>query len=111
MFAGESRKKDLSEFVCIALKDNQVTCWVWRHSCGHAYLPKLSQNSFAREAPHQPANLSADDRALIARILGRDAPDEAEVARRLAELYVAIVPYLFGHFSDTLSQAAESTRL
>ena len=26
MFAGEARKKDLSEFVSIALKDNQVTC-------------------------------------------------------------------------------------
>ncbi|EPS95932.1 hypothetical protein FOMPIDRAFT_1131483 [Fomitopsis schrenkii] len=91
MFAGETRKKDLSEFVSIALKENQ--------------------NSFAREAPHLTANLSAGDRALLAKMLGRQAPDEAEVARRLAEQYVvARCPDV--QFSDFLHyQAAESTRL
>ena len=31
-FAGEARKRDLSEFVSIALKDDQVTCRVQKYS-------------------------------------------------------------------------------
>jgi len=78
MFAGESKTKDVSEFITAARKDNVVRpLYASTFARSHWF-----QNLFAP----QLRSFTAGDRALIASVCGRPVPNETEVRMKVEEL-------------------------
>ncbi|KAJ7713348.1 P-loop containing nucleoside triphosphate hydrolase protein, partial [Mycena maculata] len=84
---GETKTKEISEFVGAATKEHPVSSLVSFHTC---LLIRIWQSIFTpRTSQFPPA-----ERTVIAKVLGRPEAPEAEVAQKVAELCVLLLPKL-----------------
>jgi DNA helicase-2/ATP-dependent DNA helicase PcrA len=84
---GETKTKDISEFISAATKEHSVSVFA------RSYPSPLTlrQNIFTPRV----SQFSPIERAVVAQVLGRADAPEAEVARRVAELCVIITDSYF----------------
>lgn len=86
--AGETKTKELSEFVSAVSKQNQVH-FLEVITAENAMLTPL-QTLFSTSKPR----FELADKAVISTVLSRPLPDEFEVSRRVADLSVFQIPLL-----------------
>lgn len=87
--AGETKTKKLSEFVSVVTNQNPVG--VLSSILGISRLIKCLQGLFSSRNP----DFRPGDRAVISKVLGRSLPDEGEVSRRVADLFVCILKSVY----------------
>ena len=86
MVAGEQKQANVSPFIAEARRDAKVCvfAFVLRFIEADRIFVYKTRGVFSEELPALPAQ----DRTTICKVLGRPPPDDAEVRRRVAELYV-----------------------